>query len=421
MKGTITANATVTPNIAADRCPDKPPSEQQLLKKIAALEARLAHFERSKSESDQVEQALIKSLQEWETTFNAAKDPIMLIDSQFKIVQANLSAARLFNRPLRQIIGQPCYGLLHETDSPPDNCPLQNAIRSKQHEESELYIPHKDAWFIASADPVLDDDGSITNIVYIIRDITERKKTEESLCTLNNNLEQTIRELKRSNDELCSFAHVVAHDLKSPLRAIGTLADWIVKQNADKLDQQGAKRLAVLKARVKRMSDMVDSILRYSEIGHVVHQKELVDVSSLLAQIICEMTLPRNIQISIEGKLPTVICERIRLKQVFQNLLSNAVKYMDKPQGQIKIGCVEEGNFWKFSVADNGPGIKEQYWDKIFEIFQTLAPRDKIESTGVGLTIAKKIVELYGGRIWLTSRPDEGTTFIFTWPKESGV
>jgi signal transduction histidine kinase len=103
---------------------------------------------------------------------------------------------------------------------------------------------------------------------------------------------------------------------------------------------------------------------------------------------------------------------------VFQYLLGNAVKYMDKPQGQIKVGCVENDGFWRFRVADNGPGIEEKHFERIFQMFQTLAPRDKVESAGVGLTVAKKIVELYGGRIWVESKLGEGSTFLFTLPKQ---
>jgi len=142
-----------------------------------------------------------------------------------------------------------------------------------------------------------------------------------------------------------------------------------------------------------------------------------VDVNTLLAEIIGEIAIPDNFEITIEQTLPTVRCERLRLKQVFQNLLSNAVKYMDKPKAQIRIGCIEEDGFWKFSVADNGCGIKEQYFEKIFEIFQTLSSRDKTESTGIGLTIVKKIVELYGGKVWVESKIGEGSTFFFTLPK----
>jgi signal transduction histidine kinase len=134
------------------------------------------------------------------------------------------------------------------------------------------------------------------------------------------------------------------------------------------------------------------------------------------------LAAPENITITLENELPTIQCEPTRITQVFQNLISNAVKYMDKSQGQIKVGCVEDNGFWKFSIADNGPGIEEKHFEKIFQLFQTLAPRDNVESTGVGLTVAKKIVELYGGRIWVESKVGEGSTFFFTLPKqERGV
>jgi light-regulated signal transduction histidine kinase (bacteriophytochrome) len=127
--------------------------------------------------------------------------------------------------------------------------------------------------------------------------------------------------------------------------------------------------------------------------------------------------MPENFNIIAEN-LPTIYCERMRLKQILQNLISNAVKFADKPGPVIKIDCIDEGACWKFSVADNGCGIKEQYFEKIFEIFQTLSSRDKNENTGIGLTIVKKIVELYGGKVWVTSKPDEGSTFFFTLSKQ---
>jgi signal transduction histidine kinase len=114
------------------------------------------------------------------------------------------------------------------------------------------------------------------------------------------------------------------------------------------------------------------------------------------------------------------MCEKTQILQVFQNLLGNAVKYMDKPEGQIKVGCVEQDGFWKFGVADNGPGIDEKYHKKIFKIFQTLCPQNRADSTGIGLSIVKKIVELNAGIVWIESEPGKGTTFFFTLPK-SGI
>jgi PAS domain S-box-containing protein len=390
---------------------------EQLLSCIKSLRARIGGLERLESEHERVEQALIKALQEWEETFNATRDPIMLVDKDFRIVQANHSASRFFGKPIGTILGQPSYRLLYETELPPDNCPLKIAKQTVKHEETELYLSQKDVWVVASADPVMDDDGDTAYFVHILRDITYRKKSEETLAKLNQDLSKTVKELEVSNQEHRNFAHVIAHDLKSPLRGIGTVADRLIRSYSDKLDKDGTDQLRLLIIRARRMSDFIDGILRYAEIGYVCEERHNVDINGLLGEIIGEIITQDNIEIIIEPNMPTVLAERLRLKQVFQNLLSNAVKYIDKPKGKIKIGCTEEAGFWKFSVADNGCGIKEKYFDKIFEIFQTLVPRDKTESTGIGLTIVKKIVELYGGKVWLTSKIDEGSTFFFTLPK----
>jgi len=379
------------------------------------------HLRSPDAEREQVERALIKALQQWETTFNAASDSIMLVDCEYRVIQANTATAKVLGRPLGKILGKSCHELLGGKDAPPQDRPLSRAKQTGKHQQGELYIKSRDAWITISADPIFDEQGSVIRFVHIIRDITERKKSEHALQKLNKELDQTVNELKRSNEELRSFAHVVAHDLKSPLRGIGSLVDWFVRRYTDKFDEQGKKRVNLLIGRVRRMADLIDSILQYSQIGHVTDREDDVDISTLLAEIICEIDLPKNIEVSIENKLPTLKCERFRLKQVFQNLLGNAINYMDKPNGKITIGCAEENGCWKFSVADNGPGIKQAYFEKIFEIFQTLAPRDRVESTGVGLTVVKKIIELYGGRIWLSSQLGRGTTFFFTLPKqESG-
>lgn len=251
-----------------------------------------------------------------------------------------------------------------------------------------------------------------------IIDTTACKKTEEVLEGLNKDLESAARELNQSNKELQDFAHVTAHDLKSPLRAIRTLADWIATDYGDKFDERGKEQVKLLVGRAERMTKLIDGILQYSEVGHTVHKEKEVDLNILLTEVIREINPPENIEISIDNELPAVISEETRMIQIFQNLLSNAVKYMDKPQGQIKVGCVEEDGFWKFSVADNGPGIEERYFERIFQIFQRVEQHDKFESTGVGLTVIKKIVELYDGKVWVESKAGEGSTFFFTFPKQ---
>jgi PAS domain S-box-containing protein len=372
---------------------------------------------RPQADRERVEHALITALQEWEATFNATWDPIMLVDKDFRIMQANHSASRFFGETPGKILGQTVQSLLYGKDSPVDRCPLLMAKQTNKHEEAELYIPHKDIWIAVSADPVNNEDGDTEYFVNTIRDITYRKKTEQILAQLNHDLHKTVQELKKSNQELRNFAHITAHDLKSPLRGIGSIADRLIRRFSDKLGDEGIEQLRLLITRVKRMSDFIDGILRYSAIGRVVEERQQIDVNMLLAEIIADNAVPENFEITIQERLPLVFYDRLRLKQVFQNLISNAVKYMDKPRGIIKIACSEENGFWKFSVTDNGSGIREQYFDKIFEIFQTLASRDKTESTGIGLTIVKKIVELHGGRVWLTSTIGQGSTFFFTLPK----
>lgn len=237
----------------------------------------------------------------------------------------------------------------------------------------------------------------------------ERKRSE-----LRQN--QLVAELAIANQELKDFAYIVSHDLKAPLRGIASLADWLVRDYGDHLDDEGQEMLQLMRGRVRRMGDLIDGVLQYSRVGRVRDEKTEVDLNQLLAEVIDIIAAPSGIKIVIETELPTVFVERTRIQQVFQNLISNAVKYMGHPEGTIRIGHTQEEDFWQFFVADTGIGIEKRHFDKVFQIFQTLVPRDKSESTGVGLAIVKKIVELYGGHLWLTSQVGQGSTFFFTLP-----
>ncbi len=256
----------------------------------------------------------------------------------------------------------------------------------------------------------LISQGKSSYLVAGARDITERKQAEQKQ-------DELLLELESVNKELKDFAHIVSHDLKAPLRGIKSLVDWITTDYSDKLDDDGKEQMGLLVSRVDRMRNLIDGVLQYSRIGRVKEEKVPVDLAEIVPEAVDMVSPPENIEITIENQMPVVECEKTRIQQVFQNLLSNAIKYMDKPQGRIKVGCVEEDGFWKFSVSDNGPGIEEQYFEKIFQIFQTLAARDEFESTGVGLSVVKKVVEMYGGRIWVESELGKGSTFFFTMPK----
>ncbi|MFQ5572017.1 MAG: ATP-binding protein, partial [Rhodothermales bacterium] len=230
-------------------------------------------------------------------------------------------------------------------------------------------------------------------------------------------LREAHDELERSNAELADFAYVVSHDLKAPLRAVSQLATWISEDYAECLDDKGQEKLNLLIGRIHRMHNLIEGILQYSRIGRVREDEARVNLHTLVQETVETLAPPEHITVTIDEALPSVVGEPARLRQVFQNLLSNAVKYMDKPNGRVRIGCEDEGAHWRISVADNGPGIAETYHHKIFQMFQTLTPRDEFESTGVGLALVKKIVEANGNRVWLESTVGEGSTFYFTLPK----
>lgn len=233
-----------------------------------------------------------------------------------------------------------------------------------------------------------------------ITDITERK--------------QLLDELAKMNKDLKDFAYVVSHDLKAPLRGISSVANWISSDYTDVLDADGQELLDLLQSRVFRLQNLIEGILRYSQVGRIEDEWESVNLQEIVDDVMTSLVRPEHISLVIDDALPTLYGSRVRLEQVFHNLLSNAIKFMDKPQGIIKIESIRKESFWEFRVTDNGPGIDERHFAKIFQIFQTLNPRDDVESTGIGLTLVKRIVELHHGTISVQSEVGKGTTFIFT-------
>jgi PAS domain S-box-containing protein len=330
-------------------------------------------------------------------------------------LQCNDAALTLLGQSSEEIIGRPCYEFMHQTFRQIEGCPFKRMVRSK-HRESSVLEKNK-RYFESVVDPIFDDSGNIVSVVHIFIDITERVKSAETLKNLNKELRATVEKLTKANRELGDFAHVAAHDLKAPLRAIGTIAGLLSLDYADRLDEQGKEQLELLVTRAQRMNTHITSLLRYSELGHTSAKKQRVNLQTLIEEIIREIPSSKNVEITIVNSLPVIMCYE-GIKEVFQNLLDNAIKFMDKPKAQIKIDCIEREKFWQFSVTDNGPGIKSEYFEKIFMMFQTLKPRDEFEATGIGLAIVKKVIEMNRGRVWVESQPGQGSTFFFTLPKE---
>jgi PAS domain S-box-containing protein len=264
-------------------------------------------------------------------------------------------------------------------------------------------------WVDTTIVPSPGADGKPHQYTAIRAEITRRKELEERN-------EAMVSELLAANRELREFAHVVSHDLKAPLRGISALATWLVDDHAAKLGEEGAAQLKLIVARAKRLSALIDGILAYSRIGRTPVETQAVALDALVRNTIDLLNPPAHVSVQVLGALPRMWLPAVKIQQVFQNLLSNAIDFMDKPQGLITVACRREGAEWLFSVADNGPGIDERHFERIFQLFQTLNGRDERERTGVGLALVKKIVELEGGRLWLESVVGSGTTFHFTLP-----
>ncbi|MDG1812295.1 MAG: HAMP domain-containing sensor histidine kinase [Polaribacter sp.] len=163
------------------------------------------------------------------------------------------------------------------------------------------------------------------------------------------------------------------------------------------------------------MDDLIQGILQYASVDKIDNTEKKIDLNVLVRDVLDTVYHPSNITISIQENLPIINGDDFRLKQLFQNLLSNAIKYCNQIKGDVALNYISKDNFWQFEITDNGMGIDAKYYKKIFQIFQVL--EDSENSTGVGLSIVKKIVEFYGGKIWVTSKLKKGTTFYFTLPK----
>ncbi|MHC4130720.1 MAG: PAS domain-containing sensor histidine kinase [Planctomycetota bacterium] len=283
--------------------------------------------------------------------------------------------------------------------------------------DGEYTRKDKSSFFVEISFNYVKQDSS-EYILALARDISERKEAEEQQASLIEKLKDSNREVEKINQELKDFAYIVSHDLKAPLRGIKTLADWLSSDYADAFDGDGKEQMNLLLTRVGRMHDLIEGILQYSRAGRAREESIWVNLNELIPDVIDILAPPENIKITVESELPEIHCDKTRIGQVFQNLISNSIKYMDKPNGKIKIDYAEEDDVWKFIISDNGPGIEEKHFDRIFRMFQTLTPKDEFESTGVGLTVARKIVQLYDGKIWLESKLEKGTTFFFTFPKQ---
>jgi signal transduction histidine kinase len=238
-----------------------------------------------------------------------------------------------------------------------------------------------------------------------------RKQTIE-IVKSNRQREELLRNLEKQNQALNEYAHIVSHDLKSPLRSIHSLITFIKEDNDREFNEKTARYFTLIQEKVEKMDHLIQGILTYSKIDNVKLAKERIILMDLINSIIATIFIPSHIVVIIKDELPILTADRFRMQQLFQNLISNAVNYNDKPNGIVEIGVQEEENQYVFSIKDNGSGIEEENKIKIFQMFQSFNKADK--STGIGLSIVRRIIENEGGKIWFDSEEGIGTTFYFT-------
>ncbi|MEO6788962.1 MAG: ATP-binding protein [Chthoniobacteraceae bacterium] len=250
------------------------------------------------------------------------------------------------------------------------------------------------------------------SLVYAVaRDITDRKRAEDSLRA-------TAAELARSNSELAQFAHVASHDLQEPLRMVASFVQLIEKRYAASLDEEGRKYITFAVEGAKRMQALIHALLSLSRVQSRARPLETTDCAQVFRNVMTDL------QIAIAeagatvtcGTLPTVMADGVQLAQLFQNLLGNALKFRGVGPTRIRVGAVRRTGEWEFSVSDNGIGIDPQFFERIFGIFQRLHSQAELPGTGIGLAVCRKIVECHGGRMWVESAPGRGSTFFFTIP-----
>lgn len=269
------------------------------------------------------------------------------------------------------------------------------------------------------------------NEVRLAHQLEEEQSLTEELRSTNEALDMRMRDaaaansakdrlvvqLAKSNSDLDQFAYVASHDLKAPLRGIANLSEWLEEDLADAMTDKAREQLRLLRGRVHRMEGLIEGILEYSRAGRSSEADEPVDTRALVEDTVELMAPSHDVTITIAPDLPTVMTPKIFLQQIFINLVGNALKHARRDGAKVEIGASEVGKNWEFFVRDNGPGIEPKFHDRIFGIFQTLASRDKVEGTGIGLAVVKKLVESRGGRIWVESALGAGATFRFTLPQ----
>lgn len=351
------------------------------------------------------------------TIFESLPNPVILHNDDNQIENLNFAAAEMFAG--KQIPGAIYYG----SEAPENSLnwlqeELASFLLTNNSEisfEKKFKNNQKTGYFNVKFARMLDSSEKYRGTIVILKDVTERKKIEKQMAIKK-------QQLVRSNAELQQFAYVASHDLQEPLRMIASYVQLLARRYKGKLDSDADEFIDFAVDGSKRMQMLINDLLTYSRLGTRSKPYELVNCNDLLINIIAhlKLSIEESGAIITHDPLPNILADRLQLEQLFQNLLSNAIKFHGNDLPRIHVNVTNSDVEWIFSVSDNGIGIDPEFFERIFVIFQRLHGKAEYPGTGIGLAICKKIVEHYGGRIWVASQPGKGTTFYFTIPLIGG-
>ncbi len=348
---------------------------------------------------------------------------IAATDLDFVIKYYNPAAEKFFGYTADEVLGRTVPSIHKELKVDPSR--LARAVEIVKRENLYVYnvrLKTKNGvrFLESRVSGIWDEGGNLTGFVLMSGDVTDKIMAEEA----RNNLEEKLRnyslELERSNKELELFASVASHDLQEPLRSVSGFARLLQRRYKDKMDQDADEFISYIVQGADRMQQLIRDLLDYSRVTTRGKPFEAVDCNDAV------IAACANLKLAIEESgadvtfdpLPVVSADSGQIIRLFQNLIGNAIKYRGDSRPAINVSAKREGDEWVFSVADNGMGIEEQYYERIFQLFQRLHKRDEYPGTGIGLAVCKRIIDRHGGRIWVESGPGKGSVFRFTLPAE---